>query len=305
MQRTFLHLAWEDATHEGRLDTQTEILMGQIREHRETNIFPIRSSWLTHRQLFEEHSARLLFYDIETSYRKKPGKPYPWIFSICLMNGAQETILHAKVSQEMTVNQLYDKMDDKEWHAEVFKWHGVRSNEMTSGMTMREIADTLKDAGINEDFYSMEQSSGFYDHDGWYGNLEEIGMQRLIPKRTHVLRLIPAMRLAFSDFKLNHSLSFMHRLLCPEDRDLIARAHEEDADVRMLIKQAKIYFKGTRSPLQRSGIEIYLEGGQPKDSGEARSDNNGALMTPSTNETIKDLEEVILEVSIDIFALRH
>lgn len=59
------------------------------------------------------------------------------------MNGAQETILHAKVSQEMTVNQLYDKMDDKEWHAEVFKWHGVRSNEMTSGMTMREIADTL------------------------------------------------------------------------------------------------------------------------------------------------------------------
>lgn len=149
------------------------------------------------------------------------------------------------------------------------------------------------------------QSPGFYDHDTWYGNLKEIGMQRLIPKRTHVLRLIPAMRLVFSDFKLNHSLSFMHRLLCPEDRDLIARAHEEGADVKMLIKQAKLYFKGTRSPLQRLGIEIYLEGGQPKDSGEARSDNNGALMTPSTDETIKDLEEVILEVSIDIFALRH
>ena len=155
------------------------------------------------------------------------------------MNGAQETILHAKVSQEMTVNQLDDKMDDKEWHAEVFKWYGVRSNEMTSGMTMHEIADTLKDAKINENFYSMEQSSGFYDHDGWYGNLEEIGMQRLIPKRTHVLRLIPAMRLAFSDFELIHSLSFMHQLLCPEDRDLIARAHEEDADVRMLYQAGK------------------------------------------------------------------
>lgn len=130
-------------------------------------------------------------------------------------------------------------------------------------------------------------------------------MQRLIPKRTHMLRLIPAMRLAFSDFKLYHNLSFMHRLLCPEDRDLIARAHEEDADVRMLIKQAKIYFKGTPSPLQRSGIEIYLEDGQPKDSGKARSDNNGALMTPSTDETIKDQEEVILEVSIYISALWH
>ena len=68
------------------------------------------------------------------------------------MNGAQETVLHAKVSQEMTVSQLYDKMDDKEWHAEVFKWYGVRSNEMTSGMTMREIADTLKDTEVNENF---------------------------------------------------------------------------------------------------------------------------------------------------------
>ena len=151
----------------------------------------------------------------------------------------------------------------------------------------------------------MKQSSEFYNHDGWYGNLEEIGMQHLIPKRTHVLRLIPTMRLAFSDFKLNRSLSFINRLLCPEDRNLVARAHEEDADVRMLIKQAKIYFKGTRISLQRSGIEIYLEGGQPKDSEEARSDNAEALMTPSTNEGIKDLEEVILEVSIDIFALRH
>ena len=77
MQWTFLYLAWKDATHEGRLDTRTEILMGQIREHTETNIFPIRSSWLTHRQLFEEQSARFLFYDIETSYGKKPGNPYP------------------------------------------------------------------------------------------------------------------------------------------------------------------------------------------------------------------------------------
>lgn len=66
------------------------------------------------------------------------------------MNGAQETILYAKFSQEMTANHLYDKMDDKEWRAKVFKWYGVRSNEMTSGMTMCEVADTLKDAGINE-----------------------------------------------------------------------------------------------------------------------------------------------------------
>lgn len=66
-------------------------------------------------------------------------------------------------------------MDDKEWHTEVFKWYGVRSNKMTPGMTMREIADTLKDTEINKNFYSMEQSSGFYNHDGWYGNLEEIG----------------------------------------------------------------------------------------------------------------------------------
>ena len=43
-----------------------------------------------------------------TSYPRKPGKPYCWIFQICLKNDTQETTLHTEVYQGMTVNELYN-----------------------------------------------------------------------------------------------------------------------------------------------------------------------------------------------------
>ena len=65
-------------------------------------------------------------------------------------------------------------------------------------MTLSEIADLMQKAGIdNKDCYSMEQSTQFFDHDNLYFNFREIGKQHLVLKRKNVLRMIPAMRLAF------------------------------------------------------------------------------------------------------------
>ena len=72
------------------------------------------------------------------------------------------------------------------------------------------------------------------------------------------------MRLAFKGFDLNHSLSMMHFLLCPDDRNLIENAHTEDADKEMLYKQAGLYFKGTRRTRKPSGIELYCTRGGKK-----------------------------------------
>ncbi len=112
-------------------------------------------------------------------------------------------------------------------------------------MTLSEIADLMQRAGIDKDCYSMEQSTQFFDHDNLYFIFREIGKQYLVPKRKNVLRMIPAMRIAFEQFSLDHSLSTMHCLLCPEDQHLVERTHNEDADEEMLYIQAGIYFKGT------------------------------------------------------------
>ena len=75
-------------------------------------------------------------------------------------------------------------------------------------MEWHRIAETMKRVGINQECYSMEQSHAFCDHDNLYLNLREIEVHHRIPKRKHVLRSIPAMKLAFPQFKLNHSLLY-------------------------------------------------------------------------------------------------
>lgn len=306
MQETFLNLWWgkQPVSLQGlKLNAEIETLCGQIREHRENNTFPILDAWRIHRQLYEERSPKLLFYDLEMSFSYKPGTRYRWIFSICLRDAARNTILHTRVSQGMTVNQLYNASDEPGWEGEVSRWYSERSDKMTSGMEWHQIAETMKKAGIDQECYSMEQSHAFCDHDNLYRNLREIGMHHLVPKRKHVLRLIPTMKLAFPQFKLNHSLSYMHRLLCPDDRNLIARAHTEDADEEMLYIQAGIYFKGTRNNLKPSGIQGYLDGAVPKYLGNLKHtflpDKNGDLLVSPNYETIKDMEELISDVSHD------
>lgn len=80
-------------------------------------------------------------------------------------------------------------------------------------------------------------------------------MENLIPKRQHVLRLIPALRdlLSLSPSWTN-SLGHMHRLPRPEDRQPIEHWHEEDVDVKMTMKQAGTFFDNTRKRLRKSGI---------------------------------------------------
>lgn len=241
----------------GRLKAEIETLIGRLREYRENNTFAIVDAWRIHRQLYEERSPRLVFYDLETSYSTKPGKNYRWIFAICMRDAARNLIIHAKVNQGMTVSQLYDASDHPRWQKDVFRWYGKRSDEITSGMDLHQIADTLEKAGINRDYYSMEQSVQFFDHDNLYCNLRENGKHHLVPQRRHVLRLYVAMKLAFWKFPgLKYSLSYMHRLLCPDDSDLASRAHCEDADEEMLYKQAGMYFKGTRTELNPLGSRL-------------------------------------------------
>ena len=113
-----------------------------------------------------------------------------------------------------------------------------------------------------------------------------------IPQRANVLRLVTAMRLAFSPFILNHSLSMMHRLLRPEDRHLIDCAHKEDADEEMLYIQAGIYFKGTRTRLKASGIQICCtRSGRPFIQHES-----GDLLAPEDLEVIQEMERIIVDV---------
>ena len=273
-----------------------------MREYRESNTFAIMDAWRLHRQLYEERSPRLLFYDLETSYSTKPGKHCRWIFAICMRDAARNIIIHSKVNQGMTVSQLYDASDHPHWHKDVFRWYGERSDEMTTGMDLCEVADTLARAGVNRQYYSMEQSVNFFDHDTLYFNLREIGRQHVIPQRKHVLRLYMAWKLAYRNFPgLKYSLSYMHRLLCPEDTELASRAHEEDADEEMLYKQAGMYFKGTRTKLKPLGIQAYLAPNAPK-YGRNSQDlvircDNGDLLAPDDFEVIKDMEDVIEGVS--------
>ncbi len=271
-----------------------ETLSGRVREHQETSKFQILPAWQVHRQLYEEKSPKLLFYDLETSWSTKPGTKYRWVFSIYMRDATRKTIIHTRISQGMRVNQLYDASDKPGWERDVRRWFGERSDELTPGMEWHQIADIMEKAGVSWECHPMEQSSGFFDHDNLYCNLREIGRHLLVPQRKNVLRLIPAMRLAFKGFSLNHSLSMMHFLLFPEDRYLIEHAHTEDADEEMLYKQAGLYFKGTRQKRKPSGIELYCtRGGKTQDN--CVEEEGDDLLAP--DELIKDMGDVLADVS--------
>lgn len=91
--------------------------------------------------------------------------------------------------------------------------------------------------------YIIEQSVGFCGHDNLYKNLRQIDVQYLIPKRQNVLRLIRAFRIAFWDFKLVHSLGSMHRILFPEDTELVKQTHDSRADVEMTYKHQRMLLR--------------------------------------------------------------
>lgn len=278
-----------------QLNAALETLIGRMLEHQETSIFPILPDWRVHRQLYEEKSPKLYFYDLETSRGTKPGTKYHWVFSICMRDAARKTIIHTKISQGMTINQLYDATDVDGWEKVVYKWYGERSDDVTPGVEWHEIADIMEKAGVSRDCYSIEQSTNFFDHDNLYCNLEEIGRHLLVPQRKNVLRLIAAMRLAFKGFNLNHSLSMMHFLLFPEDRTLIENAHTEDADEEMLYKQAGLYFKGTRQKRRPSGIELYgTLGGKTQQDPDVQNEGDDLL---AQDELIKDMKNVLADVS--------
>ena len=75
-----------------------ETLSGRVREHQETSKFQILPAWQVHRQLYEEKSPKLFFYDLETSWSTKPGTKYRWVFSICMRDAARKTIIHTRIN---------------------------------------------------------------------------------------------------------------------------------------------------------------------------------------------------------------
>ena len=284
-----------EMTREVRLDAELRVLQDK---HYEKQKFPIDSAWRTHRELYEKRSSELVFYDLETSSSFKPGTKYRWIFSICVRDAARNTIVHTKINQEMTISELYQAGGGFRWESDVLKWYGERSNEVTPGTTLSEIADLIQKAGTDKDCYSMEQSTQFFDHDNLYFNFREIGKQYLVPKRKIVLRIVPAMRLAFKQFSLDHSLSTMHHLLCPEDQHLVERAHHEDADEEMLYVQAGIYFKGTFNKAKPSRVQLYCTGRGGKKKYPLFQEKDGDLLTPHDFEVIKSMDDVIADVGL-------
>ena len=114
-----------------------ETLIRRLLEHQETSKFPILPEWRIQRQLYEEKSPKLYFYDLETWRSTKPGRHYRWVFSICMRDAARKTIMHTKISQGMTISQLYDASDKIGWEREVLKWYGERSDDVTPGMQFR------------------------------------------------------------------------------------------------------------------------------------------------------------------------
>ena len=127
-------------TRDVRLDAELGVFQDKLREHYETQNFPIVGAWRTHRELYEKRSPKLVFYDLETSFSYKPGTKYRWIFSICMRDAARNTIVHTKANQEMTISELYEAGGGRHWESDVLRWYGDCSNEVTPGITLSEIA---------------------------------------------------------------------------------------------------------------------------------------------------------------------
>jgi len=51
----------------------------------------------------------------------------------------------------------------------------------------------------------------------------------------------------------------MHRILFPEDTELVKQTHDSRADVEMTYKQAEAYFAGTEKTNRPVGIQMYLK----------------------------------------------
>ena len=85
----------------------------------------------------------------------------------------------------------------------------------------------------------------------------------------------------------------MHRILFPEDRALIDKAHDAGADETMTYKQAGAFFRGTENRLKPSGIQVNFKRKQ-NDSWQdfdLTRDSNGDLLLPPDFETIKNIDD--------------
>ena len=56
------------------------------------------------------------------------------VFSIRTRDATRKTFIHTRVSQGMTVSQLYDASDKPRWEKEVCKSYGERFDEVIPGM---------------------------------------------------------------------------------------------------------------------------------------------------------------------------
>lgn len=279
--------------HLANLKADSEQLQGEIREYRENKLFPIAEAWRVHRHLYNSRSPDLLIIDLETSWGTPPGQTYRKIFQVCIRDAARNEIIYSKISQGMTVRALYNLRDGDPWRTQVVKWYGPPSDELTEGISMHQFAQILEQKAVNESKYMIEQSSNFCDHDNLYYNLQEIDKQHLIPKRQHVFRLLRGFQMAFWNFKMSFKLSHMHRLLFPEDRALIDKAHDAGADEIMTYKQAGAFFRGTENRLKPAGIQVYFKRKQDLSwqDFDLTKDSNGDLLLPPEFETIKNIDD--------------
>ncbi|KAM0794158.1 hypothetical protein BDR22DRAFT_967931 [Usnea florida] len=100
-----------------------------------------------------------------------------------------------------------------------------------------------------------------------------------------MLRMIIAMRLTFAQFSLNHSLSTIHRLLCPEDQ--LEHAHHEDDDEEM--------FKA-----KPPRVQLYCTYGIGNKKYPLFQQKDGDPLTPHDFEVINSIEDIIADIGLTV-----
>lgn len=233
-----------------RTDDDFQIAANTLQEFLETNKIEVSSRANTFRPLWESRSPNLFFIDTEFA-----GDV---LLEVCVMTTNGEAIVDTLVNHQTQIQTVYDRSENDIQRHAVDKIYGNERDRHTSGMTMKQIAETLINKGFGPESILVEWSFSRCDYWMLFRLFEQIGLEHVMPPKFNSWLLLFDWKDVVQKSKaaLDCRLSVLFLVLQPADVWVVRQAHRAGPDTLMLLKMTQLYFDYATKLRQKTQAKI-------------------------------------------------
>ncbi|MCJ1474442.1 hypothetical protein MMC13_003100 [Lambiella insularis] len=169
-----------------------------------------------------------------------------------------EAIVDTLVNYQTQIQTVYDRSENDIQRHAVDKIYGNERDRHTSGMTMKQIAETLINKGFGPESILVEWSFSRCDYWMLFRLFEQIGLEHVMPPKFNSWLLLFDWKDVVQKSKaaLDCRLSVLFLVLQPADVWVVRQAHRAGPDTLMLLKMTQLYFDYATKLRQKTQAKI-------------------------------------------------